>query len=141
MTPQHLPTSPPRRHALQSLAATTAGFWLGTSAHAQPKAHGKAHGGWSPSQNLTYLIGVAAGGSVDLYARGIKAALESLNLVNGHTLLPDNKPGAGGLLALQQLQRSRGNAHTLGTSGTGNPVVRSVRAITTTSRRKHREQD
>lgn len=114
MTPLH-PTSPPRRHALQALAATTASLWLGPPSHAQTKAPGD----WQPSQNLTYVIGVAAGGSVDLYARGIKAALESLNLVNGHTVLPDNKPGAGGLLALQQLQRSRGNAHTLGTFHTG----------------------
>ena len=114
MTPQD-PTSPQRRHALQALAATTAGLWLGSSAHAQPKENG----GWLPTQNLTYVIGVAAGGSVDLYARGIKAALESLNLINGHTVLPDNKPGAGGLLSLQQLQRNRGNAHHLGTFHTG----------------------
>jgi tripartite-type tricarboxylate transporter receptor subunit TctC len=114
MTPQD-PTSPHRRHALQALAATTAGLWLGSSAHAQPKENG----GWLPTQNLTYVIGVAAGGSVDLYARGIKAALESLNLVNGHSVLPDNKPGAGGLLSLQQLQRNRGNAHHLGTFHTG----------------------
>jgi tripartite-type tricarboxylate transporter receptor subunit TctC len=44
---------------------------------------------------------------VDLYARGIKNALETLNLVNGQTVVADNKVGAGGLLALQQLQRSR----------------------------------
>ena len=56
---------------------------------------------------------------MDLYARGIKNALETLNLVNGQTIVTDNKPGAGGLLALQQLQRSRGNAHTLGTFHTG----------------------
>ena len=33
--------------------------------------------------------------------------------------LTDNKPGAGGLIALQQLQRNRGNAHYLGTFHTG----------------------
>lgn len=114
MTAQH-PTSTRRRHALQALAATTAGLWLGTPSYAQTKAHG----GWQPSQNLTYVIGVAAGGSVDLYARGIKQTLEGLNLLNGQSMLPENKPGAGGLLALQQLQRSRGNAHTLGTFHTG----------------------
>jgi putative tricarboxylic transport membrane protein len=74
---------------------------------------------WKPTQTITYVIGVAAGGSVDLYARGIKNALETLNLVNGQTVVADNKPGAGGLLALQQLQRSRGNAHNLGTFHTG----------------------
>jgi hypothetical protein len=75
--------------------------------------------GWKPTQTINYVIGVAAGGSVDLYARGIKSALETLNLVNGQTVVADNKPGAGGLLALQQLQRRRGNAHNLGTFHTG----------------------
>jgi len=109
---QHdLPHSLQRRRTLQTLAAASAGLWLGTPAHAQAA--------WLPSQNLSYAIGVAAGGSVDLYARGIKQTLESLNLLNGHTMVAENKPGAGGLLALQQLQRSRGNAHQLGTFHTG----------------------
>jgi putative tricarboxylic transport membrane protein len=56
---------------------------------------------------------------VDLYARGIKSALETLNLVNGQIMLPDNKPGAAGLLALQQYAAHRGNAHYLGTFHTG----------------------
>lgn len=84
-----------------------------------PSAWAQAQGAWKPNQNLTYVIGVAAGGSVDLYARGIKQALETLHLVGNHTVIPDNKPGAGGLLSLQLLQRSRGNAHMLGTFHTG----------------------
>ena len=42
-----------------------------------------AQTGWKPTQNINYVIGVAAGGSVDLYARGIKSGLENLKLVNG----------------------------------------------------------
>ncbi len=114
MSTQH-PLLNRRRQALQTLAATTAGLYLGAPAGAQTKDRG----GWLPTQNLTYVIGVAAGGSIDLYARGIKSALENLNLINNHTVLPDNKPGAGGLLSLQQLQRNRGNAHHLGTFHTG----------------------
>ena len=102
------PTSINRR---QSLALLGAALTLPPTARAQS--------GWKPTQNITYGIGVAAGGSVDLYARGIKNALETLNLVNGQTIVTDNKPGAGGLIALQQLQRSRGNAHNLGTFHTG----------------------
>lgn len=67
-----------------------------------------------PTQNLTYVIGVAA----VAWLICTPAALprwKAWNLVNGHTVLPDNKPGAGGLLSLQQLQRNRGNAHHLGT--------------------------
>lgn len=104
-----------RRQLLGLLSAGTAGIllpgWPGTAA-AQTA-------GWQPTQTLNYGIGVAAGGSVDLYARGIKNALETLKLVNGQTVLNENRPGAGGLIALQQLQRSRGNAHTLGTFHTG----------------------
>jgi putative tricarboxylic transport membrane protein len=93
------------------LAATTAGLWLGTPAHAQS--------GWKPSQNLSFIIGVAPGGSVDLYARGIKQGLDSLKLLNGHNVIPENKPGAGGRLALSQLERNPGNAHFLSTFHTG----------------------
>lgn len=75
--------------------------------------------GWRPSQQVTYTVGVAAGGSVDLYARGIKQTLDNLNLLGGQSMLVDNKPGAAGLLSLQPLQRSRGNAHQLAAFHTG----------------------
>ena len=110
MTPAQRP-SLQRRQTLQTIAAAAAGLYFGPSAFAQM--------GWTPSQNLNYVIGVAPGGSVDLYARGIKSSLENLKLVNGFTVLPDNKPGAAGLLSLQVLQRNRGNAHYLGTFHTG----------------------
>lgn len=74
---------------------------------------------WKPAEMIRYVIGVAPGGSVDLYARGIKQMLESQQLVHGQTVLAENKPGAAGLLGLQQLQRNRGNAHHLGTFHTG----------------------
>lgn len=80
---------------------------------------GHTASGWLPSQNINYVIGVAPGGSVDLYARGVKQALDSLKLANGQTVIAENKPGAAGLLALQQLQRNRGNAHYLSTFHTG----------------------
>ena len=75
--------------------------------------------GWKPIEMIRYVIGVAPGGSVDLYARGIKTMLEKMQLLHGQTVLADNKPGAAGLLGLQQLQRNRGNAHHLGTFHTG----------------------
>jgi putative tricarboxylic transport membrane protein len=74
---------------------------------------------WKPTEMIRYVIGVAPGGSVDLYARGIKQMLESQQRVHGQTVLTENKPGAAGLLSLQQLQRNRGNAHHLGTFHTG----------------------
>ena len=112
MHPQFYSPSPLGRRAfLGTLASVSAGAmpWL---AQAQT-------GNWKPTQAISYNIGVAAGGSVDLYARGIKQVLESQNLVHGQTVLPENKPGAAGLLSLQALQRNRGNAHQLATFHTG----------------------
>ena len=74
---------------------------------------------WHPTERVTYLIGVAPGGTVDLYARGIKDQLEGLKLVNGQTVLPENKVGAGGALALQALAQNSGNGHWLATFHTG----------------------
>lgn len=104
-----------RRQLLQALAATPAAALLASAGYAAQAQND----GWKPTQTIFYSIGVAPGGSVDLYARGIKQALENLNLVNGQTIINDNKPGAAGLLALQNLQRNRGNAHHLGTFHTG----------------------
>ena len=104
-----------RRQLLGLFSAGAAGTLLpGWSGNAAAQT-----AGWQPTQTINYGIGVAAGGSVDLYARGVKNALEALKLVNGQTVLNENRPGAAGLLALQQLQRNRGNAHHLGTFHTG----------------------
>jgi putative tricarboxylic transport membrane protein len=81
-------------------------------AHAQSSA-------WQPTERVTYLIGVAPGGTVDLYARGIKDQLEALKLVNGQSVLPENKVGAGGAIALQALGQNAGNGHWLATFHTG----------------------
>jgi len=104
-----------RRHVLHLLASGavtgTLPAWSG-AALAQSST-------WHPSQNISYTVGVAAGGSVDLYARGIKQVLENLNLLHGQTMVVENKPGAAGLLSLQPLQRNRGNAHQLASFHTG----------------------
>lgn len=89
------------------------------AAPALPLSAARAQSTWRPSQTIHYGIGVAAGGSVDQYARGIKQTLEQLQLLHGQSVVADNKPGAAGLLVLQQLQRQRGNAHQLATFHTG----------------------
>ncbi len=101
-----------RRQMLGLIAAGTTLPLLPGAALAQKTA-------WLPTQTINYVVGVAPGGSVDLYARGIKNALETLNLINGQIVLVENKPGAAGLLSLQLLQRNRGNAQFLGTFHTG----------------------
>lgn len=74
---------------------------------------------WVPQDRITYVIGVAPGGTVDLYARGIKDRLESLKLTHGQSVLPENRVGAGGTLALQQLKAAAGSGLSLGTFHTG----------------------
>lgn len=103
-------SQPTRREALSWMAAAGAALTLPGAARAAA---------WMPSGTITYNIGVAPGGSVDLYARGIKQALETLNLVGGFNVVPQNRPGAAGLLALQALQKDKGDAHQLGTFHTG----------------------
>ena len=59
----------------------------------------RAQSDWKPTERINYVIGVAPGGTVDLYARGIKDRLDALKLANGQTILAENKVGAGGALA------------------------------------------
>lgn len=92
--------------------ACLAGFnLLGAAAEAQ--------NAWKPTERINYIIGVAPGGTVDLYARGIRDTLDSLKLANGQPLLVENKVGAGGAIAMQFLRSHTGNAHYLGTFHTG----------------------
>ena len=100
-------------HALLRLAAASL-----LAAAALAPAHAQT-GTWQPTERVTYLIGVAPGGTVDLYARGIRDQLEALKLVNGQTVLPENKVGAGGAIALQALGQNAGNGHWLATFHTG----------------------
>jgi putative tricarboxylic transport membrane protein len=74
---------------------------------------------WKPTERINYVVGVAPGGTVDLYARGIGDQLEKLQLVNGQTVLLENRVGAGGAIALQQIKGMAGNAHWLTTFHTG----------------------
>lgn len=82
-------------------------------------ATAQAQSAWKPTERINFIVGVAPGGTVDLYARGIKDTLDTLKLINGQTILVENKVGAGGALAMQQLKSQSGNAHYLGTFHTG----------------------
>jgi len=82
-------------------------------------ATAQAQSAWKPTERINFIVGVAPGGTVDLYARGIKDTLDALKLINGQTILVENKVGAGGALAMQQLKSQSGNAHYLGTFHTG----------------------
>lgn len=96
-----------------------AGLALAAALATLPLGEARAQGSWQPTERVNYLIGVAPGGTVDLYARGIKDQLEALKLVNGQTVLAENRVGAGGAIALQALAQQAGNGHWLGTFHTG----------------------
>ncbi len=100
---------------LRRRLARTAALALLALAGALPAAQAQ----WKPAERITYLIGVAPGGTVDLYARGIKDSIDALRLAGGQTVVAENKVGAGGALAMAQLEAHAGNAHWLGTFHTG----------------------
>ena len=88
MAPQELPQT--RRHSLTTLG-------LGCLAAALPDWPACAQ---SPA--LRILVGFAPGGSVDIIARRLSQEL----LGQGVKALVDNKPGAGGRIALEALKNS-----------------------------------
>lgn len=98
-------TDIPKRHALQVMLAATLGLAM---AGLTPAA------GWAdetyPTRPITLLIGYAAGGQTDLVGRGVARVLSNelgvpVNVVN--------RPGSGGLVATQVLQRAQPDGYTV----------------------------
>jgi tripartite-type tricarboxylate transporter receptor subunit TctC len=94
----------------QLLAAFAAGPLVATRAWAQPA--------W-PSQPVRLLVGFPAGSTPDLMAR---ALADGLAKALGQPVVIDNKPGASGNIAADQLARST-DQHTLGVLINGNLTV------------------
>ena len=96
--------------AVPGLAATA------KAARAQPA--------WAPERPVRLIVGFAAGGSTDVTARLVAAALgERL----GQPMIVENRPGAGGNIAAEAAARSPPDGHTLflGVSGilAANPAL------------------
>ena len=53
-----------------------------------------AHADWKPSKSVNFLIGFGAGGSTDTTGRVIASEIERLK---GWNIVPQNKPGGGGV--------------------------------------------
>ncbi|HEY4069578.1 MAG TPA: tripartite tricarboxylate transporter substrate binding protein [Burkholderiaceae bacterium] len=66
------------------------------------------------------LVGFAAGGGTDLVARIVA---EPLGKRLGTGIVVDNRPGAGGVVAMEELRRSRPDGRTLLFSATGTLVM------------------
>jgi tripartite-type tricarboxylate transporter receptor subunit TctC len=73
-----------------------------------------------PARPITVIAGFAAGGSVDTVARIVAKRLAD-NL--GQNVLVDNKPGAGGVVATQQVARSAPDGYTILLAAVGSLAV------------------
>ncbi len=63
-----------------------------------------------PSRVVTVILPVGPGGAPDLFARILS---EHLQLKLGHPFVVENRPGAGGNLAMQAVVRAAADGHTL----------------------------
>lgn len=87
--------------ALPLLAAAAALAWP-LAALAQPAAY--------PSKPITLIVGSAAGGSNDVFARALGRRLQE---VLGQPVVVDNKPSGGGIAANTAVARAPGDGYTL----------------------------
>jgi tripartite-type tricarboxylate transporter receptor subunit TctC len=80
-----------------------------------------------PSKTITLLVGYEAGGAADLGGRAVAAALERKL---GATVVVENRPGATGGVAMQQLANSDPDGYTLESISTSaavtNPLTQKV---------------
>lgn len=88
------------RRSFHRLALAGAATWLAGNAGAQG----------FPDKPVKLLVGAPAGGTSDVVARMLGAGLSPLL---GQPVLVDNKPGAAGVLAVQELLKSPRDGHTL----------------------------
>jgi tripartite-type tricarboxylate transporter receptor subunit TctC len=88
-----------RRHLLQALGATAMGAPM------------LSYAAWPSDKPIRLVVPSAAGGSPDLICRILSTELtKSL----GNSIVVDNKPGAGGLIGIQEVTRAAPDGYTLG---------------------------
>jgi tripartite-type tricarboxylate transporter receptor subunit TctC len=80
--------------------------------HAQPAA--RSAGRTYPDRPVRTLVGLPAGGSVDIVVRSLSARLTE---AFGHPFVVDNRPGAGSLVAFDILSSAAPDGHTLAAVG------------------------
>ncbi len=97
----HIPTTLDRRTLLQHLGAMAAGL-SGLSAHAQGSST------W-PTKPIRVVVPFAPGGSSEIVARAITG---EMGKTMGQSMFVDNKPGAAGNIAMQEVAHATDD-HTL----------------------------
>lgn len=105
-------TSPARRALLQAASAAALGAAAGRAA---------AQATWpQPGKPVRIVIPSGAGGGADIFSRQFA---EWLSRELGTQVIVDNKPGANGMLALQEVARATPDGHTLLISYTAGTVA------------------
>lgn len=102
---------PSRRALLQAAGATVASMALPSAAFAQS--------GWTPSKNVEFVNGTAAGGSNDIIARLAQNLMEAHGIVK-QPIIVSNRVGAGGAVGLRYLVGAAPDGHTI---AVGNPTL------------------
>lgn len=98
-TPKHFPSALSRRQMVQALAASTAAF---ASSVLRAQAY--------PAKPLRMIVGFTPGGAADVMARIIA---KGLSAQLGQQVVVENKPGAEGIIASQELMKSAPDGYTL----------------------------
>ena len=98
MTTHRLPISPSRRRLLAWAVGASSIAWSPVRAASSPRGV------------VRILVGSAPGSAMDVAARQIGEAFASQT---GQTVLVDNRPSAGGILALEALRQAAPDGHTL----------------------------
>lgn len=108
------------RRFIQSVAATlcASGAWAQDASRARAPRSSTAQGAW-PTQPIRLLVGFPAGASPDLAARAIAGPLAKLL---GQPVVVENRPGASGNLAADQVAKAQDD-HTIGALINGNLTI------------------
>ena len=73
-----------------------------------------------PERPVRLLVPFGAGGSIDLTARALAKAMEK---ELGATVVVENRPGAGGAIALGEVSRSKPDGYTVGVAMAANAAI------------------
>ncbi len=97
-----------RRRLLGGLSVGAAGCWLPRAASAQAGGAGVAASGW-PGRPVRMVVAFPPGGLTDAWAR---LYAEQFQAATGQPCVVENKPGAGGNIAIDTVVKAPADGHT-----------------------------